>query len=84
MSHRQIKVLAEQAVKAERERQTHRKFNARMRLQAEQRLHLNGDDHHDPYGDNEDEDDGNECEEVDEELERMHQWFIGLDTVNLK
>ena len=27
---------------------------------------------------------GNECEEVDEELERMHQWFIGLDTVNLK
>ena len=55
MSHRQIKVLAEQAVKAERERQTHRKFNARMRLQAEQRLHLNGDDHHDAYGDNEDE-----------------------------
>jgi len=55
-----------------------------MRLQAEQRLHLNGDDHHDAYGDNEDEDDGNECEEVDEELERMHQWFIGLDTVNLK
>jgi len=84
MSHRQIKVLAEQAVKAERERQTHRKFNARMRLQAEQRLHLNGDDHHDAYGDNEDEDDGNECEEVDEELEMMHQWFIGLDMVNLK